>query len=65
MVVRTRPSNLRAFETRGWRTSRPEGDPTPPEVLSVALGKSEEVRWIWTHTAGGESIVTGYVIFEK
>ena len=44
---------------------RPEGDPAPPEVLSVWLGEDEEVRWIWTHTAGGESVVTGYTIVEK
>ncbi len=65
MVARARPSNRRAFETRGWGAPHPEGDPGPPEVLSVWLGEDEEVRWIWTHMAGGESAVTGYTIFKK
>ncbi len=65
MAIRTRPSNQRASETQGRRAPRPEGDPAPPEVLGVELGEGEEVRWIWTHTAGGESVVTGYVILEK
>ena len=63
MATRARPSNRRAFEGRGWRA--PRGEPAPPEVLSVGLGEDEEVRWMWTHTAGGESVVTGYVIVEK
>jgi hypothetical protein len=40
-------------------------DPAPPEVIDVELGEDEEVRWIWTHTAEGESFVTGYEIVEK
>ncbi len=43
---------------------RPSDAPVP-EVLSVALGRNEEVRWIWTHTAVGESVVTGYTIVKK
>lgn len=67
MATRARPSNRRggAFETPGWKAPRREGGLAPPEVLSVALGEHEEVRWIWTHTAGGESVVTGYAIVEK
>jgi len=40
-------------------------DPAPPEVIDVELGEDEEVRWIWTHTAEGESFVTGYEIVKK
>ncbi len=54
MVARTCPSG---------HESGPK--PEPPEVLSVALGQDEEVRWIWTHTVGGGSVVTGYTIVRK
>ncbi len=40
-------------------------DPAPPEVIDVELGEGEEVRWIWTHTAEGESFVTGYEVVKK
>lgn len=39
--------------------------PMPNCVLSVVLGADEEVEWIWTHTAGGVSYVSGYTIAKK
>ena len=38
---------------------------TPPAVISVKLDEDEDVEWIWTHTADGESVVTGYIITKR
>jgi hypothetical protein len=65
VATRARPSNRRAFHPRASKALRSEGDLAPPEVLSVRLGEDEEVRWMWTHTVGAESVVTGYAIVEK
>lgn len=35
---------------------------TPTAVISVELASDEEVEWIWTHLADGDSVVTGYSI---
>ncbi len=39
-----------------------ERNSTPPEVISVELAEDEDVEWIWTHTADGQSVITGYII---
>lgn len=33
-----------------------------PALLSLNVGADEDVEWIWTHTADGRSVVTGYRI---
>jgi hypothetical protein len=42
-----------------------ERNSTPPAVISVELDEDEDVEWIWTHTADGESVVTGYIITKR
>jgi hypothetical protein len=37
----------------------------PPAVVSVVLDEDEDVEWIWTHTADGKSVVTGYIITKR
>jgi hypothetical protein len=32
---------------------------------SVELNADEDVEWIWTHTADGKSVVTGYLITKR
>ena len=34
-------------------------------VLGVWVSENEEVDWQWTHTQGGQSLVTGYTIKKK
>jgi hypothetical protein len=34
-------------------------------VFNVELGDNEEVEWVWTHYANGQSVVTGYQIINK
>ena len=42
-----------------------ERNSTPPAVISVKLEEDEDVEWIWTHTADGKSVVTGYIITKR
>jgi hypothetical protein len=42
-----------------------ERNSTPPAVISVILDEDEDVEWIWTHTADGKSVVTGYIITKR
>jgi thiamine monophosphate synthase len=42
-----------------------ERNSTPPAVISVKLDEDEDVEWIWTHTADGKSVVTGYIITKR
>jgi hypothetical protein len=44
---------------------RLERSTEPPAVISVELDEDEDVEWIWTHTADGKSIVTGYIITKR
>lgn len=37
----------------------------PPALLGVDLADHEEVQWIWTHTADGQSMATGYRIVPR
>lgn len=34
-------------------------------VFNVELGDNEDVEWLWTHYADGQSVVTGYRIINK
>jgi len=36
-----------------------------PAVTSVELDEDEDVKWTWTHTLDGHSVVTGYTIIKK
>jgi hypothetical protein len=42
-----------------------ERNSSPPAVISVVLDEDEVVEWIWTHTADGKSVVTGYIITKR
>lgn len=42
-----------------------ERNSPPPAVISVELDEDEDVEWIWTHTADGKSVVTGYIITKR
>jgi hypothetical protein len=42
-----------------------ERNSLPPAVISVELEEDEDVEWIWTHTADGKSVVTGYIITKR
>jgi hypothetical protein len=44
---------------------RPERGTEPPAVISVKLDEDEDVEWIWTHTAHGKSVVTGYIVTKR
>jgi hypothetical protein len=44
---------------------RLERSTEPPAVVSVELDADENVEWIWTHTADGKSVVTGYIITKR
>ena len=44
---------------------RQERGTEPPAVVSVVLDEGEDVEWIWTHTAAGKSVVTGYIITKR
>lgn len=45
--------------------SSSEGNVRPPAVLSVTVANDEDVEWIWTHTANGRSVASGYRIVPK
>ena len=42
-----------------------EHNSSPPAIISVELDEDEDVEWIWTHTADGKSVVTGYIITKR
>ena len=42
-----------------------ERNSSPPAIISVELNEDEDVEWIWTHTADGKSVVTGYIITKR
>ena len=42
-----------------------ERNSSPPAIISVELDEDEDVEWIWTHTADGKSVVTGYIITKR
>jgi hypothetical protein len=42
-----------------------ERNSSPPGIISVVLDEDEVVEWIWTHTADGKSVVTGYIITKR
>ncbi len=42
-----------------------ERNSSPPALISLELDEDEEVEWIWTHTADGKSVVTGYIITKR
>ena len=42
-----------------------ERNSSPPAIISVVLDEDEDVEWIWTHTADGKSVVTGYIITKR
>ena len=42
-----------------------EHNSSPPAIISVELNEDEDVEWIWTHTADGKSVVTGYIITKR
>jgi hypothetical protein len=44
---------------------RAERGTEPPAVISVQLDEDEDVEWIWTHTANGQSVVTGFIITKR
>lgn len=52
-------------EKRTVYAPSPDPESRPPAVLSVELEADEDVEWIWTHTADGKSVVTGYVITKR
>jgi len=52
-------------QTRTVYAPQPKDDTKSSAVISVELDEEEDVEWTWTHTADGESVVTGYTIIKK
>ncbi len=59
------PERQRRSQRRTVYAPQPQDASEHPAVTSVGLDEDEDVKWTWTHTSDGQSVVTGYTIIKK